>query len=216
MAGFPHRESHRNRPRLNKNLPVSVPCPLSGGTTRARTALKVERYSNFCPASGQTESFARTSRAQRTFALLWFLKGLQRNAPMALGWGASNKPPKLRSTETGETLQFIAAAAPCRSSLLSAFGGFVCFSRKPPERSISRRVMNFNPALYEPFYDSACAQSCLDATLLTGLQVVGVTLDFLDDVLLLYLPLEPAQRIFQRFAFLYANLCQNFHLQTCL
>jgi len=34
----------------SKNLPVSVPCPLSGGTTRARTALKVERHSNFCPA----------------------------------------------------------------------------------------------------------------------------------------------------------------------
>jgi hypothetical protein len=34
----------------SKNLPVSVPCPLSGGTTRARTARKVERYINFCPA----------------------------------------------------------------------------------------------------------------------------------------------------------------------
>ena len=58
-------------------------------------------------------------------------------------------------------------------------------------------------------------KGCLDATLLTGLQVVGVTFDFLDDVLCLYLPLKPAQRIFQRFAFLYANLSQNFHLQTC-
>jgi hypothetical protein len=36
-----------------------------------------------------------------------------------------------------------------------------------------------------------------------------VTLDFLDDVLLLYLPLEPAQRIFQRLAFLHSNLCQK-------
>jgi hypothetical protein len=52
-------------------------------------------------------------------------------------------------------------------------------------------------------------QSCLDATLLAGLQVVGVTLDFFDDVLLLYLPLESAQRIFERLAFLYANLCQS-------
>jgi hypothetical protein len=52
-------------------------------------------------------------------------------------------------------------------------------------------------------------QSCLYAFLLTGLQVVGVTLDLLDDVLLLYLPLEPAQRIFERLAFLYANLCQK-------
>jgi hypothetical protein len=36
-----------------------------------------------------------------------------------------------------------------------------------------------------------------------------VTLDFLDDVLLLYLPLKPAQSIFERLAFLYANLCQK-------
>jgi hypothetical protein len=35
-------------------------------------------------------------------------------------------------------------------------------------------------------------QSCLDAALLTGLQIIGVTFDFLDDVLLLYLPLKPA------------------------
>src|SRR5580658_3758292 len=54
----------------------------------------------------------------------------------------------------------------------------------------------------------AC-QCCLHAALLTGLQIVGVTLYFLDDVLLLYLPLEPAQRVFERFAFLNANLCQE-------
>ncbi len=58
-------------------------------------------------------------------------------------------------------------------------------------------------------------QSRFYALLLAGLQVVGVTLDFLNNVLLLYLPLEPAQRIFQRLAFLYANLCQKIHLQTC-
>jgi hypothetical protein len=36
-----------------------------------------------------------------------------------------------------------------------------------------------------------------------------VTLDFLDDVLLLNLPLKPAQRIFERFAFLNTNLRQK-------
>ena len=46
------------------------------------------------------------------------------------------------------------------------------------------------------------------ALLLTGLQIKRVTLDFLDDVLLLDLALEPAQRVFERFAFLNANLCQ--------
>ena len=52
-------------------------------------------------------------------------------------------------------------------------------------------------------------KSCLDAALFTWLEVVGVTLDFLDDVLLLYLPLETAQRIFQRLAFLYTHFCQK-------
>jgi hypothetical protein len=49
---------------------------------------------------------------------------------------------------------------------------------------------------------------CFYALLLTGLQVVGVTLDFFDDVFLLNLTLEPAQCIFERLAFLYTNLCQ--------
>jgi hypothetical protein len=48
-----------------------------------------------------------------------------------------------------------------------------------------------------------------DAALFSGLEVVGVTLDFLDDVLLLYLALEAAERIFQRLAFLDANFCQK-------
>jgi hypothetical protein len=59
-------------------------------------------------------------------------------------------------------------------------------------------------------------QSSLDAALLAGLEVVGVPLDFLDDVLLLNLALKPAQRILERLAFLNANLGQNPHLQTCL
>lgn len=36
-----------------------------------------------------------------------------------------------------------------------------------------------------------------------------MTFYFLDDVFLLYLPLKPAQRILERLAFLYANLCQK-------
>jgi hypothetical protein len=53
------------------------------------------------------------------------------------------------------------------------------------------------------------ARECfLDALTFAGLQVEGVTLYFLDDVLLLHLPLKPAQRIFERLAFLHTNLCQ--------
>ena len=51
-------------------------------------------------------------------------------------------------------------------------------------------------------------QRFFDALALTGLQVKGVTLDFLDDVLLLYLPLKAAQCIFERLAFLHSNFCQ--------
>jgi len=52
-------------------------------------------------------------------------------------------------------------------------------------------------------------QGCLHAFFLTRLQVVGVALYFLDDVLLLDLPFEAAQRVFQRLAFLYTNFCQK-------
>ena len=52
-------------------------------------------------------------------------------------------------------------------------------------------------------------QSGLHAALLTRLEIVGVTLDFLDDVLLLDLPFKAAQRIFERLAFLYTNFCQE-------
>jgi hypothetical protein len=40
------------------------------------------------------------------------------------------------------------------------------------------------------------------------LQIEGVTLDFLDDVLLLYLPLEATQSILERLTFLHSNFCQ--------
>src|ERR1700723_2178954 len=81
--------------------------------------------------------------------------------------------------------------------------------RKQPERHISRRfltsILLFTSLLAVPL----ARQSCFDAFLFAGLQVVRVTLDFLDNVLLLNLPLESAQSIFQRFAFLNANLRQR-------
>src|SRR5579885_1472778 len=51
-------------------------------------------------------------------------------------------------------------------------------------------------------------QRLFHAALFARLQVKGVTLHFLDDVLLLYFPLKAAQRIFERFAFLHTNFCQ--------
>jgi len=71
----------------------------------------------------------------------------------------------------------------------------------------SRLVLLFTSLLAIPL----ARQSCLDATLFTGFEVVGVTLYFLDNVFLLNLTLEPTQRILERLAFLYANLCQLSH-----
>jgi hypothetical protein len=52
-------------------------------------------------------------------------------------------------------------------------------------------------------------QRFFHATLLTGLQIEGVALNFLDDVFLLDLPLEPAQRVFKGFALLNSNFRQK-------
>ena len=57
-------------------------------------------------------------------------------------------------------------------------------------------------------------QGLLQSPLRARLQVVGVTLHFLDDVFRLNLALEPAQGILQRFTFLQSNFCQADHPQT--
>ncbi len=54
----------------------------------------------------------------------------------------------------------------------------------------------------------AC-QRFLDALLLAGLQIERVALDFLDDVFLLHLALEAAQRILKGLTLLQTNLCQT-------
>src|ERR1017187_7364486 len=51
-------------------------------------------------------------------------------------------------------------------------------------------------------------QCLLDAELLARLQVKGVSLDLLDDVLRQHLPLEAAERILKRLAFLELYLSQ--------
>jgi hypothetical protein len=50
------------------------------------------------------------------------------------------------------------AAAPCRSIPLLAFGGFRLFLSKAARTVNLAAGENFNPALCEPFYDSACVQ----------------------------------------------------------
>ena len=47
------------------------------------------------------------------------------------------------------------------------------------------------------------------ALLLAWFEIEGMTLDLFDDVFGLYFALEAAQSIFERFTFLYSNLCQG-------
>jgi hypothetical protein len=63
--------------------------------------------------------------------------------------------------------------------------------------------------LFACFLPVTLPRECfLDALPLSGLQVKGVTLHFLDDVLLLHLPLKTTQCILERLAFLHTNLSQ--------
>jgi hypothetical protein len=64
--------------------------------------------------------------------------------------------------------------------------------------------------LFACFLTGALAcQRFLHAFLFARLQIKGVTFHFLDDVLLLHLPLEATQGIFQRFAFLQSDFSQR-------
>jgi hypothetical protein len=64
------------------------------------------------------------------------------------------------------------------------------------------------------FSSTLSRQSLLQALLLTRLQVVGVTLHFLNYVFRLNLALEPTQSILQRLTLLQSNFCQTDHPQT--
>src|ERR1035441_7339420 len=73
------------------------------------------------------------------------------------------------------------------------FSARISMRESPGQRTsrfVLKLVLLFTSLLAIPL----ARQSRLYAFSLAGLQVVGVTLDFLDDVFLLYLPLEPAQR----------------------
>ncbi len=73
-------------------------------------------------------------------------------------------------------------------------------------RRVSYRLLCFFASLLAiPFP----RQRFFHATLLTGLQIEGVALDFLDDVFLLDLPLEPAQCVFKGFTLLNSNFRQK-------
>jgi hypothetical protein len=64
--------------------------------------------------------------------------------------------------------------------------------------------------LFPSFFPAAFARQCfLHALFLAGLQIKGVALDLLDDVLLLHLALETAQCILKRLTLLQSHFCQR-------
>ena len=121
----------------------------------------------------------------------------------------SGELEKTASPSEGGRSKSMSTIATGRPGLFLVFSSPLRRQRKKPGRLKSRSVLKLVLLFASLLAIPLARQSCLDATLLTGLQVVGVTLDFLDDVLLLYLPLKPAQRIFERLALLNANLCQK-------
>ena len=75
-----------------------------------------------------------------------------------------------------------------------------------PEGPARCGLLRFNPALLTI---ALASESFLCPLLLTGLQVERMPLDFLNDVFLLHLALEPAKGAFQRFTVLHNDFCQN-------
>jgi hypothetical protein len=68
----------------------------------------------------------------------------------------------------------------------------------------------FSILFFACFFAAALArQSFLNALSLAGLQVKRVTLYFLDNVLGLYLPLEPPKGVLEGFSLLKSNFCQQ-------
>jgi hypothetical protein len=83
------------------------------------------------------------------------------------------------------------------------------FSCRPPEQLQAAPANQSLVLLFASLLAIPLACQCgLHTTFFAGLQIVGMTLYFLDDVFLLDLALEPAQCILERLAFLNTNLCQ--------
>jgi hypothetical protein len=96
---------------------------------------------------------------------------------------------------------------PHRNAKLPGYAGVTCESRSPRggelpgQPSGSAALVLFAPLL---FAKPLARQRLFGPALFTGLHVVTVLLDLLDDVFLLHAALETAQRVLQGFAFLNA------------
>src|SRR6266446_8672751 len=85
---------------------------------------------------------------------------------------------------------------------------------RPPLGSSGPNCRNLIWLSANLFSGALSRQSLLHPTLLARLQVVGVTLHFLNDFFRLNFALEPTQGVLQRFALLQSNFCQTHHPQA--
>lgn len=98
---------------------------------------------------------------------------------------------------------WITALTPCQTSVkLFCLEGRAAPSRNGPSCSLVLFLASFLAA-------SLARQRFFHSLSFAGLQVERMTFYFLDNVLGLYLPFEPAKRVFQRFTFLKSNFCQR-------
>ena len=84
-------------------------------------------------------------------------------------------------------------------------GGQIEQGRPGKERPFAASILFFTCFFASPL----ARESSLDTLLLAWLQVKGVTLNLLDDVFLLYLALEAAQRVLEGFSLLKSYFCQT-------
>jgi hypothetical protein len=90
-----------------------------------------------------------------------------------------------------------------------------CTKEERATASSSGPCLYYLILLFASFFTTTFAgQSLFYPLFLTRLQVVGVTLYFLDDVFLLHFALETAEGIFQRLAFLQSDFSQLLHPLT--
>jgi hypothetical protein len=135
MAGFPHREIHRNRPWLSSYLPVPVPCRRSSCKTRARTALRIRAVIELCPKSRATCKHRALDARQSISCNPSVSTGFRHRAHRS---SLTLREPMGRSgfdRQNAGELQYQSnvTARPSRSSIVCVAAS-VSLERKPPER----------------------------------------------------------------------------------
>ena len=182
MAGFPEASPKQEKPSGSAaaSMPVPFPCLRTAINNKGPGRLRFAANHSLLPAETENTRDAGHAGTIRRWAM----------------------DVNTRHRLTIETCRS-ENCVPCRAVVSCRYGSV--WEGSAPSHTDQGLVLLFTSLLAIPL----ARQRSLHALLLARLQVVGVTLYFLDDVLLLDLPLEPAKRVFQRLAFLYTNFCQK-------